>query len=79
MSNAIINRLSTTKGVKRMSDYQYKYNARKTAYDTKYVKEHYDVYNLKMPIGMKDKLKELASSKGLSVNQYLVELIKEQL
>lgn len=62
-----------------MSEYKYKYNAKTVAYNSQYVKEHYDVYNLKMPIGMKDKLKDKAKSEGLSVNQYLIDLISKQL
>lgn len=70
---------TTTKGVSDMSDYKYKYNAKTIEYNSKYVKEHYDVYNLKMPVGMKDKLKQLAADNNKSVNQYLIELIQTQL
>lgn len=62
-----------------MSDYQYKYNAKKTAYDTKYRAEHYEQVAIRLPKGYRDKLKALAESNGTSVNQYMVDLIDKEL
>lgn len=75
--NDIIN--PTNERVDEMSDYQYKYNKKSVEYNMQYVRDHYDTYTLKMPAGMKDKIKEKAQHENLSVNKYIIKLIEEGL
>lgn len=62
-----------------MAEYRYKPNEKKQAYDIEYVRTHYDVFNIKMPLGMKDKIKAVAAKNGKSLNQFLIDLIKTQI
>lgn len=50
---------------------------KKNLYSSKYSKENYDQLATTIPLGMKEKFKNLASSQGLSISQLLVEAVKE--
>lgn len=43
----------------------------RTEYKNNFGREHYERINLVVPKGMKDIIKALASSKGMSVNAYM--------
>lgn len=43
----------------------------------KYMKENYDIYQIRMPKGKKDKIKALAESNGESLNGFINRVIDE--
>lgn len=47
----------------------------KVAYDSEYIKEHYEKVSFTMPKGKRDELKALAKREGLSVNELLVKAV----
>lgn len=49
-----------------------------TAYKNKYNAKHYDRINLIVPKGEKDRLKQLATAQGISLNEYICRLILKQ-
>ena len=49
----------------------------RTTYKNKFNESKYDRINLSVPKGFKEVIKGLASDKGLSVNGYLVDLIRK--
>ena len=50
---------------------------KRTAYKNQFNKDHYDRMNLAIPKGMKQVIKDLAAEKGLSLNQYILELVRK--
>ena len=46
---------------------------------SKYMKENYDVYQIRMPKGMKDIIRAAADSVGESVNSYIKRAIDERM
>jgi predicted DNA binding CopG/RHH family protein len=48
-------------------------------YQNRYMKEKYDRIGLMVPKGRKEKIKEQAASRGMSVNQYINRLIEADL
>lgn len=58
---------------------EYKYNAKKIAYDTKYRAEHYDRIEIRLPKGYKDTIKDHVSKNGININVWLKELIDKEL
>ncbi len=44
---------------------------------SKYMKKNYDVFQIRMPKGKKDKIKEFAESKGESLNGFINRIIDE--
>lgn len=44
---------------------------------SKYMKKNYDVFQIRMPKGKKDKVKEFAESKGESLNGFINRIIDE--
>ncbi len=51
----------------------------RTEYKNKFYKEHYDRINLALPKGEKERIKNIASLLGMSVNEYLYALICDDL
>lgn len=49
-----------------------------TAYKNHYNSSHYDRIQLIVPKGEKDRLKRLAASQGVSLNEYICRLIRSQ-
>ena len=49
----------------------------RTQYKNQHSKEHYDRINLSVPKGMKEVIKDLASEKNLSLNAYILELVRK--
>lgn len=49
----------------------------RTEYKNNFGREHYERINLVVPKGMKDIIKALASSKGMSVNAYMQNLVRK--
>ena len=49
-----------------------------TAYKNQYNSSHYDRIQLVVPKGEKDRLKRLAASRGVSLNEYICRLIRSQ-
>ena len=47
----------------------------RTAYKNRHIKEHYDRINLVIPKGEKDRIKNVCSEMGASVNEYLYMLV----
>ena len=47
----------------------------RTAYKNQHIKEHYDRINLVIPKGEKEKIKDICSKMGASVNEYLYMLV----
>ncbi len=47
----------------------------RTAYKNRHIKEHYDRINLVIPKGEKDRIKNVCSGMGASVNEYLYMLV----
>ena len=45
---------------------------------SKYMKENYDVYQIRMPKGKKDDIKAVASAAGESMNQYIINAIDQR-
>jgi hypothetical protein len=45
----------------------------------KYVREKYDLYQVKMPKGRKDEIKAHAESRGQSVNGFIITAIDEKM
>lgn len=80
-SDDIIKELSTTgtKGARIMPKREYKYSANKIAYDTKYIKEHYDRIEVRLPKGYKDEIKQYVADHNTSVNVWLKELIDKEI
>ena len=50
----------------------------RTEYKNNFGREHYERINLVVPKGMKDIIKALASSKGMSVNAYMQDLVRKE-
>ena len=48
----------------------------RTEYKNNFGREHYERINLAVPKGMKDIIKALASDKGMSVNAYIQDLVR---
>ena len=46
---------------------------------SKYMKENYDVYQIRMPKGKKDAIKEAAAAVGESMNQYIIGAVDERM
>lgn len=46
---------------------------------SKYMKENYDVYQIRMPKGKKDEVKEAASAASESMNQYIITAIEQRI
>lgn len=51
----------------------------KNRYKNQYTKEHYDRITLVLPKGQRKQIKEIATSLGMSVNEYINQLIYEDL
>ncbi len=49
----------------------------RTAYKNKFNEEHYERINFSVPKGMKQVIKDLASEKGMSMNKYFLELVRQ--
>lgn len=49
----------------------------KTKYKNTHRDSHYDRLELAVPKGMKDIIKSLATDKGMSVNSYIIDLIRK--
>ncbi len=49
----------------------------RTQYKNDFSKEHYDRMNLSLPKGMKEVIKNLAKEKNLSLNAYILELVRK--
>ena len=49
-----------------------------TAYKNQYNSSHYDRIQLVVPKGEKDRLKRLAASQGISLNEYICRVIRSQ-
>lgn len=64
--------VSLYKAVKAIS------NGNKQRYIDDYKRQHYDRINIFLPIGYKEKIKRLASSKNLSVSKFILECIESQ-
>lgn len=45
----------------------------------KYVKANYDLYQIKMPKGKKDNIKNIAAASGESMNQYIINAIGQRM
>lgn len=48
-------------------------------YKNEYAKKHYDRINLQFPKGEKEKIKRMADTLGISVNEYIYKLISEDI
>lgn len=46
---------------------------------SKYMKENYDVYQIRMPKGKKEEIKVFADSRGKSLNRFVNEAIDEKI
>ena len=46
---------------------------------SKYMKENYDVYQIRMPKGKKDDIKAAAAIAGESMNQYIINAIDQRM
>ena len=46
---------------------------------TKYMKENYDVYQIRMPKGKKDSIKSAATAAGESLNQYIIGAVDQRM
>ncbi len=46
---------------------------------SKYMKENYDVYQIRMPKGKKDDIKAAAATAGESMNQYIINAVDQRL
>ena len=46
---------------------------------TKYMKENYDVFQIRMPKGKKDSIKAAATAAGESVNQYIINAVDHRM
>ena len=46
---------------------------------SKYMKENYDVYQIRMPKGQKDIIKSHAEAQGQIVNQYIITSINQRI
>lgn len=51
----------------------------RTEYKNQHAKEHYDRINFAFPIGEKERIRQAASSLGMSVNEYLYALVCDDL
>ncbi len=49
----------------------------RTQYKNQFSKDHYDRMNLSVPKGMKQVIKDLAAEKNLSLNAYILELVRK--
>lgn len=49
----------------------------RTTYKNQHARKHYDRLNLAVPKGMKQVIKDLSSEKGLSLNGYILELVRK--
>jgi len=45
----------------------------------KYVRENYDLYQVKMPKGKKDDIKAAAATAGESMNQYIINAVEQRM
>lgn len=52
----------------------------KTDYESNYEyrRKSYDVYQLSMPMGMREQLKALAAAEGKSLNRYILEAVESR-
>lgn len=50
---------------------------KRTEYKNQFNREHYDRINIALPKGMKEAFKERAKSKGMSLNAYIVDLMRQ--
>lgn len=52
----------------------------KTDYEVNYGyrRKSYDVYQLSMPVGMREQLKTLAAENGQSLNRFILECVEEK-
>lgn len=48
-------------------------------YKNEYAKNHYDRINLQFPKGEKEKIKQMADTLGISVNEYIYKLVSEDI
>lgn len=46
---------------------------------SKYMKENYDVFQIRMPKGKKERVKDAANAVGESLNQYIMTAIDERI
>lgn len=46
---------------------------------SKYMKENYDVFQIRMPKGQKEVIKAAATARGMSVNGYILEAVNEKM
>lgn len=46
---------------------------------TKYMKENYDVYQVRMPKGKKESIKAAATAAGESLNQYFISAVDKRM
>jgi len=46
---------------------------------SKYMKENYDVFQIRMPKGRKDNVKGVAAATGESLNQYIISAINQRM
>lgn len=49
----------------------------RTTYKNQFNQDHYERINFSVPKGMKQVIKDFAADKGMSVNSYLVDLIRK--
>lgn len=66
--------ISYEKGVDKMA-----YTQAQNRATQKYIKSNYDRFELVAPKGKKAEYKAIAESKGLSLNQYVIGLIEEDI
>ncbi len=48
-------------------------------YQNNYIKEKYDRIGLTLPKGEKERIKEAASKKNMSINEFIYSIIKKEL
>lgn len=53
-----------------------KYSENQNKHVQKYIKNHYDNIVVRVPKGDREKYKELASQKGVSLNQLIVDFLE---
>lgn len=46
---------------------------------TKYMRENYDVYQVRMPKGKKESIKAAATAAGESLNQYIISAVDKRM
>lgn len=55
-----------------------KYSDKQNKWTQEYIKKAYDEIKVRVPKGDKEKYKELASSKGMSLNQLIISLLDKE-